>query len=1245
LVPTPDAYRRSVADLVTNRDSVAARVAAMPFDFVPYHLNFKCDGCLYNEFCMKWSAERDDLSLLPFVTQQEKTALHQAGVETIRELSRLKQPRIDELTGAPDNTDLVAVPETRDLVNDLGASWPVGPRLDELIHRARSYRRAQGDPVTGLSFIPSKGYGSLPFVGPDHNPNLVRIYIDAQHDYLHDRLYLAGALVVAAERGEPSPRRRRLVVELTDGPPERLEQERDLLVRWIEQTLRAVVELAAPDEVGRARAPIHLIFYDRYDQRVLLDALSRHAQSVLSATPLYDFMTQMAAYDSPIATFLSEEIRELKNYPMVSQSLQSVAKWLGFDWRQGANYWQVFRERLFDYTGVLERPEAAQEQPAWYIKRARFSSQVPLEYAYAAWDRLDPPAPGERDLYAPYRGITPDLLTGFQRRRLEAMEWIAKDFRGNKDTAKGSFELPDLAAFEDKARGLADALDEFLTIERHVSLSQWKQIRLQAPERRVLSGDTLVVRYLESDQPPEAAAQNRENERRRLLREELRKVWREAHPDAKQIRLPKQQREESDWSQEGDRFWLRIETEGVDAGLDQILALTKLREGQRVLLNRRWSVDSRLPVADQVSLQTTSRQMLYFSQLVQIVQIRTDRDDAGAPSAALVEVEMQGARGNQSGQKGFVFPFREEPLIEGELYTLDEDPSNWTGSHARGVLLALKEGGENALFDRLRGARDLPARAAWPDAATTGQRRFLAGLEALRQAGAFHPFAPEVHEYIAEHGETPVLLVQGPPGTGKSYTTAFALFARLQGALTAGIDYRIVVCCNTHSATDVLLTNIAAVQALLRRIQHEHPAIFAEFFDPWLVRLPLFRLRPEADGDLPPEVIPLHDERNRPKGQPSMPDAMTAVRWCVAAGTPSAVRAAIVDKWSTKDLLGHYFVDCLVLDEASRLSLPEAIMAALPLKPDGHLIVVGDHRQMPPIVQHDWANERRRTFQDYQTYESLFDTLRHRELPGRPVYPMIQFAESFRLHADMAEFLRQEIYVQDGIAYHSRRRNVLPNWSHDSAFVEAALRPEHALVVVVHDERRSQQRNTFEATLIAPILRTLDQQGFDAETGLGVVVPHRAQRAALQQVMADLSEDGAGDRAAVAAVDTVERYQGGERQVMIVSATESDPAYVLMQSGFLLDPRRLTVALSRAKQKMILVAARSIFELFSPDEAVFANAQLWKNLLHTTCTVLLWRGEINGVPVEVRGNDPSARPASLPLKRVSSTPPTPVFTP
>ena len=90
-----------------------------------------------------------------------------------------------------------------------------------------------------------------------------------------------------------------------------------------------------------------------------------------------------------------------------------------------------------------------------------------------------------------------------------------------------------------------------------------------------------------------------------------------------------------------------------------------------------------------------------------------------------------------------------------------------------------------------------------------------------------------------------------------------------------------------------------------------------------------------------------------------------------------------------------------------------------------------------------------------------------------------------------------------------------------------------------------------------------------------------------------------------------------------MSATESDPQYLLVSNKFLLDPRRLTVAISRARKKMILVASRSVFSVFSADEETFEHAQIWKNLLRTTCTELLWSGarewQERSVPVEVWG--------------------------
>ena len=66
-------------------------------------------------------------------------------------------------------------------------------------------------------------------------------------------------------------------------------------------------------------------------------------------------------------------------------------------------------------------------------------------------------------------------------------------------------------------------------------------------------------------------------------------------------------------------------------------------------------------------------------------------------------------------------------------------------------------------------------------------------------------------------------------------------------------------------------------------------------------------------------------------------------------------------------------------------------------------------------------------------------------------------------------------------------------------------------------------------------------------------------------------------------IDTVERFQGGERDVIIVSATASDPDYVLAEADFLLNLNRLNVALSRPRKKLIVVASRSVINLLVSD--------------------------------------------------------------
>ncbi len=1183
-VDDPEAYRDEVRALVTGPVSVAAAVAEAPFAELAFHLTYKCDGCLYNEFCMRWAAEHDDLSLIPYLSDSEKNILLGAGIATTRELATLKE------FADPASPELRTPPEQAPIVHALSKSRAVGPRLDELIHRARRYRSWKGDELRALSYIPSKGYGTLPAVSEELHPNLVRIYLDVQHDYLHDRVYLLGALVAACEGGHERPERRRSIVRLAEGPPADPAHERDLLLAWVGETIRAVVELAAPGAEGARQAPIHLIFADQFAQRLLLDALARHFGGVVGATPLYDFITQLAGFDSPVATLLAHERRELKNDPLVCTSLQALARHNGFDWGE---YREIFRVRLFDEFGKLD--EDGEGEGAWYTSRARFSSQIPLEYAYAAWGQLPAPPAAGRDDLAAYRRATPALLAGFQARRLEAIEHLARDFRGNRQSEKAPFALPELGSFEQRARGLADALGEFLTLERHSVLAAWRAERLPPPERRVLAGVSLIVRYEEADQSPALLATLAENERRRQLFDQYR-AEHQARSPGKQFRRSSAQKLASDPLPLPGPLRLRIDLEGVDCDLATALDLTGFAPGERVLIAPRWGEDERLPPEQRTPFTPTARQLLY-----------APRAELGAiDPAGFVELTL--AESGFGGDGRYSFGYSPKPLVPGRRYSIESEPNDLYGKRCAEIVEGLRAGAPNALYSRL--ADPTGERVLWPAAAAAAQRRFAEGLDALLAAGVLHPFDANQRAYIAGYGDAATLLVQGPPGTGKSYSTAFALLARLQGAQAVGMSFRALLSCKTHAATEVLLEKIAEVQGRLRAVRATHPALFDAYFDPAILDAPLFRVHPKAGGTERPEAI-------RVLGQDdSALSVLQGQRVCFAAITPFATARLC----KTKDgAFGQAFCDCLVLDEASQMNLPEAMMAALPLREDGQLIIVGDHRQMPPIVKHGWADERRRTFQEYRAYASLFESMLLREPPP----PMVKFAESFRLHRDIAGFLREAIYAQDGIAYHSRQTATLAPVAHGDPFLDAVLAPAHPLVVVVHEEARSQVLNLYELGLVQPILAALaGGHHLDATHGLGVVVPHRAQRAALKAALPGLMAallDGGLDESAV---DTVERFQGGERTAILVSATESDRDYLRAAGDFLLDPRRLNVALSRAKRKLILVASRSVFTVFNTDEESFAHAQLWKRLLHRTCTVPLWQGQRDGVAVEVWGNAP-----------------------
>ncbi len=1087
-------------DLVLDHlfDPVAGDVAgvlARDLTEIPYALSNKCDGCTFNQLCLRESAEAQSIALVPTVRPAQIAALHRAGVTTLRALVDLKalpergQPRRAFAT-APGQAATVAV---------LAANPLIAPEVDRLVQRARAilhrFAPSVAAPFTLLDAAPSQ----LP--GDGVNPHLVKIFLDAQHDYLRDRVYLAGALIIG-------PAGRHASVRMADGPPDDASEGALLLalLRDVVAALPAVAGDAGP-------VPLHLYLYDASEQRIWLDALTRHLDDLSTIPAFYDLLTSNGGVEQPMFSFLANELRDRWNLGLTCPNLHSVAALLRFTWADDAHdFRRAFAFRVFDNTD--QRADGV-----WIERRSQFSSSIPLEYVYGAWGRL----PAAAHAAPLYRQCTPDLLRSFQARRLAALAHIEGRLNPGDHSRFVKDPLPVAAVTVGQPLpDLARALTEFLGMEHHAALQGLFALLQLPPERRVVTGRTLPLRC------ETVAVINKRTVA---------------------------------------TFALAYDAFGLAASLR---ATARIKDGDWLVLNA-----------------------LDHQQPWEIIRGRIAVVQSFAADTITVELLDMTSFGSD-------FKYAHEVKLvpqAGDLYTLDEMADDLNADkYARAVAHA----GGNALYAALTGVPAAPSPATAPQAAIF--------LDAVRRAVPDLRLTEAQAAVVAGQSDAPLLCVQGPPGTGKTATLGWAILARVFAANAPSM--RVLVCAKTHKATTLVLGSVAARLAQIR---------------PTRVGGPLHALRVLKLSNDEDEILPDGVQRLNPRHAARAAELLGATGGqVVLGGTPGGIYTLMnrVGKRDGELPWGDGPFDLLVIDEASQMSLPEALLASAFLRRGGQVVVVGDHRQMPPILAHPWPSERRRAAITHHPDRSIFAALVDLGCPT------VRLDESFRLHQTQARFLAEHIYQRDAIAFHSQRQATLPPLpaSVSDPFVVAALRPEYPIVVIEHNETGSQQVNLTEVELIAPIAAACHTAlRLDGRDGLGIVVPHNAQKAALRARLPQLAEAGA--------IDTVERFQGGERDVIIVSATASDPSYILAEAEFLLNLNRLNVAFSRPRKKLIVVASAALFRFLCTDLALFEHALLWKYLRYRYADTALWGGSRAGAQVAVRGH-PAGHPITATLADV-----------
>lgn len=266
-------------------------------------------------------------------------------------------------------------------------------------------------------------------------------------------------------------------------------------------------------------------------------------------------------------------------------------------------------------------------------------------------------------------------------------------------------------------------------------------------------------------------------------------------------------------------------------------------------------------------------------------------------------------------------------------------------------------------------------------------------------------------------------------------------------------------------------------------------------------------------------------------------------------------------------------------------------------------ILIGDYKQLPAVVQQD-ALESQVTDVDLQNIcltdcrNSLFERLiRWEERQGRTDF-VDTLRKQGRMHPAIAAFPNKMFYAKEQLQPvplpHQVGEDVgytaVPQDETDALLVSERLLyyPSH----LTQNVRLSDKVNPDEARKVADLLRRihrLAKDKFDVQKTVGVIVPYRNQ---IAMVRKEIEKTGISQLMQVD-VDTVERYQGSQRDVIIYSFTVQNRYQLdfLTANSFLegqawID-RKLNVALTRARKQLIVLG----------NEAVLSANPLFKLLI------------------------------------------------
>lgn len=443
----------------------------------------------------------------------------------------------------------------------------------------------------------------------------------------------------------------------------------------------------------------------------------------------------------------------------------------------------------------------------------------------------------------------------------------------------------------------------------------------------------------------------------------------------------------------------------------------------------------------------------------------------------------------------------------------------------------------DAVFRYAASLRDAQANAASRFAAIDDLlRRRLPRIHCVPAGQALvdeaEPLLPQVVKAVLGMQET-TLFLQGPPGAGKTYTGSRVILALLQAGKRVGVSS------NSHHAINNLLRAVEAAAT-------EQDFVFSGVKK---------SSKDQEDGWIKGQLIRDVFENEEVSGSGAQLLAGTA--WV----------------FSREDLEGE--LDYLFVDEAGQVSLGNVVGMGTSAR---NIVLLGDQMQLGQPTKGVHPGNSGQSVLEY-----LLDGL-----STIPAARGIFLNTTYRMHPNVCVFISNAIYDGRLISHQkTARQGLVLNEAAHPALAPSGIR----FVPVIHDGNAQESQE--EADVIRDLYASLLGQEFLDDEGMRrgfaaddilVVAPYNMQVNLLRQCLP-----------ADARIGTVDKFQGQEAQVVIISMATSNADYLPRNIEFLFSKNRLNVALSRAKSLALLVASPELTSIRckTPEQMTLVNTLCW----------------------------------------------------